>query len=124
MTYVKLWFDLIIFCLFLNYVDYKPFVKSVRRFHVIKLKCYRLVLTHYEYTFIWKKITMIALHEKSTLITVVSHERHGVLNHCQLDCLVNSLLASAQKESIKVTHYWFFVMRTTGNLWFLLTKGQ
>ena len=47
-----------------------------------------------------------------TLITVTSHERHGVSNHRQLDCLFNSLYGPTANTNTKALHY---TLRCEGN---------
>ena len=46
---------------------------------------------------------------------VTSHQRHGISNHWQLDCLFDSLLRLIIPKKIKVSYYWPMV--TNGFLW-------
>ena len=43
------------------------------------------------------------------VITMMSHEHHGISNHCQLDCLFNSLLMCTTNKTWKHSYHWPFV---------------
>ena len=44
----------------------------------------------------------------SKIITVTSHERHGIPHHRHLDCLLHSLFELTNKVNMKDLHYWGF----------------
>ena len=48
------------------------------------------------------------------------NERDGVSNHWRLGCLLNRLF----KENIKAPRHWLLWGESTGDRWFLLTKGS